>query len=150
MPEDFVNAELNRLLVAVRRSLLQYMGECWPWTDPKHQEAQQRFVRLIGRQESGIANVVELLVRRGWIVDFGVYPTEFTDLHYVALDFLIARAVDNQRSVLAEVEAHVGACASDPEAFALVQHVAAVEREVLDELQAMQRTGNTTAGISAG
>lgn len=146
MTESFVNAELNRVLVVLRRSLLQYMGECWPWTDPRHQAVRERFDRLISRQEANIASLVEQLIRRGWHVDFGVFPTEFTDLHYVALDFLLTQAIKNQQAAVAEVQAGLAACAGDPEAFAHLQHIAAVERDNLDELKAMAASGNVAAG----
>jgi len=150
MSEDFVSAELNRVLVVLRRSLLQYLGESWPWTDPKHQEVHDRFLQLVGRQQTGIERLVETLVARGWIMDFGVFPTEFTDLHYVALDFLLAQTVDNQRAVVHEFELAIDACAAeDPAALALLQHLAAVERDNLDELQAMSRNA-PAGGVSAG
>jgi len=37
--------------------------------------------------------MVELLDQRGWTVDFGGYPTDYTDLHFVSLEFLLSRSL---------------------------------------------------------
>jgi hypothetical protein len=145
MSESDINLQLNRLLIVLRRSLLQYIGECWPWTDPRHQAVRDRLQSLVERQEDGVRRLVELLQRRGWIIDFGTFPTEFTDLHYVSLDFLLAEAVENEKDVSAEIDAGVRACAHDHQAFTLLQQIAATERDILAQLTAMARSATTPA-----
>ena len=138
------NAELNQLLINLNRSLLQYVGEAWPWTANADSPERRTIERLVERQKVWIARLTDLLVARGWTIDFGVYPTEYTDLHYVALDYLLSALASNQTALLADVAQTLMLCRDDVEASSLLNDIRSDQDAALrqlEELAARQRNG---------
>jgi hypothetical protein len=133
------NERLNDLLIDVGRSLLQYTSEAWPWASTEHEQMRDAVERMAGEQREIITALAELLADRGHAIDFGTYPTEYTSLHYVAIDFLLSQLVANQRSVLAACEAVARAAAEDDQAGALLQDIVLSERRHLEELQTIEK-----------
>lgn len=130
------NKQFNRLLINVGRSFLQYVGECWPWTQVDANAERDKINDLVARQQTQIARLVELLVQRdGGAIDFGSYPTEYTDLHYVSLDYLLAQLIENEQLVVAEIDASRRSATDDSEAAELLDQIHSAEQANLKELQ---------------
>ena len=127
------------LFAALSRSLLQYLGEADPWTDPEHADAHATLRRLASNQRRSSSEAAELLSRRHLLPESTTYPSEFTRLHYVALDFAIDRLVANQLGVVATASAARLACARDS-AARVVQRIHAREAEHLAELRRLRDT----------
>src|SRR5262245_44022345 len=106
MPDPQHNERLNALLIRVHRSLLQYAVECWPWTDVDAAAEQATIEGLAREQESYVARMTELLVEREWSVDFGSFP-DWSELHYVALDYLLGKLIVDEELAQQVVECHV-------------------------------------------
>ena len=134
MAETEKNQELQDLLVYLTRSMLQYVGECWPWTG-NHPEERQVIDELVARQRSEIAKLVDLLDARRQPIDFGSYPTEFTDLHYLALDHLLGELIEAEQALVETIEQISRDCAGDAEAETVVKEILAAERENLERLR---------------
>lgn len=128
------SADLNRLVVDLGRSLLQYVGESWPWVPGDAARAEEALQRLVQRQRESVARLTELLIRRNGSIDFGTFPTEYTDLHYVALDYLLEQLIESEQGLVAEVE-HARAGCDDAEASPLLDEILADERGILEELR---------------
>ncbi len=139
MTDASTYAALNELLINLGRSLLQYVGECWPWSDPDTQEAQHKIDELVRIQKSQTARLAYLLYEADWTIDFGTYPTEYTDLHYVALGYLLDQLVHDQLELAQEAERTLPACQDDPEAKRLVGEIQAVQQTIAHELQALAK-----------
>lgn len=135
MADTTINSELNRLLISLGKGLLQYVGECWPWTDLSAVTERQVIESLVAAQAENVASLVEFLQRRRHPIQFGAYPTEFTDLHYVALDFLLTQMIDDQKVQVEMVERAAKGCARDPGAAKLLEHIRTSEREILARLE---------------
>lgn len=133
------NERLNDLLIDVGRSLLQYTSEASLWASSEEEGVQESVERMAAEQREVVAALADLLSDRGHAIDFGTYPTDYTSLHYVAIDFLLDQLVANQRSVLAGCEALERAAAEDDEARALLQDIVISERRHLEELQAIEK-----------
>lgn len=131
------NERLNDLLIDVGRSLLQYTSEAWPWASSEDEQMREKIERMAAEQRDVVAALADLLSDRGHAIDFGTYPTDYTSLHYVAIDFLLSQLIANQRTVLAECEAVERAAAEDDQARALLQDIVLSERRHLKELAAM-------------
>lgn len=129
------SAGVNHLLVVISRGLLQYVGECWPWTQPASDEDRVTLLRLVEEQKTRIHALAEMLIDRGWTIDFGSYPTAYTDLHFVALDYLLDQLVTAQQAVVAEVDAVLSTSTGDPEAGVLLERILKEERRTLSELE---------------
>ncbi|MEX0704440.1 MAG: hypothetical protein WD069_20230 [Planctomycetales bacterium] len=139
MPDHACDAVLNRVLVDLGRSLLQYVGECWPWTPESEEDVRRALDGLVERQREQAARLVELLSRREWPIDFGAYPTAYTDLHYIALDHLLKLLGESESRLLEEVERSAAECAGDAAAAATLAGVAAAQREIVEELRGLCR-----------
>ncbi|MCA8996341.1 MAG: hypothetical protein KDA80_05145 [Planctomycetaceae bacterium] len=130
------NAELNGLLIDLGRSLLQYVGEAWPWiNDDADAAARRQTIRgLVARQQECAAALGRLLDQRDWPVDNGAYPTEYTDLHYVSLDYLLAELVRHESAVLSEIQGARSICSGDEAADVLLAQVAESQQAIVAEL----------------
>ena len=137
---------LNRLLIELGRSLLQYVGECWPWTGAESADERKTLDELVCRQQSNVAQLTGLLAQGATSLDFGAYPTEYTDLHYVGLDYLLQQLAESQRMLVADLEKAVSECRNDSGARELLDEILTAERDILAELQdlksAQQPVGN--------
>ncbi len=148
------NADLNQLLIDLGRSLLQYVGESWPWTSATS-HAQDELQALVRRQQAGIARLASLLNERGWTIDFGTYPTEYTDLQYCALSYLLGQLIEGAVSLRGEVDGLLARSSGDPEAAAILERIAADQLHIVEELRrilAAKTSGaaiTTTAGSAA-
>jgi hypothetical protein len=135
MPDELVNQQLNLALIRLRRNLLQYAGECWVWASSARGRERDVLDRIVADQSHAVAALSDLLVSRHHSIDFGTYPTEFTDLHYVSLDFLHGQLVAEQTRLVQDLEAIEAAVAGDPRAVALLSEIVIVARGHLQQLR---------------
>ncbi len=120
---------LNSLFVLLHRSLLQYLGECSPWTaEDSHQAETLAAIRgIVTKQELDETLLADTLTSAGWVIDCGGYSTSFTDLHYVSLKYLLKQVVISQTDIVKAFEAAAQKYPDSP----LLQTVANNEREIL-------------------
>ena len=135
MPNPSHNQRLNRILIRVYRSLLQYVAECWPWADAQISSEQRTVEQMMREQQIHVGRLVELLSVRGWPIDFGSYPTEFTDLHYIGLEYLLNEIIADETALVAELDRARSEAADDPAAAALLAELAVSERGRLTKLR---------------
>ena len=114
--------------------MLQYVGESWPWTRFDAGTERETIGRLVARQQEQVARLTSLLSIRRWTIDFGTYPTDYTDLHFVALDYLLAQLIESGRAFAVELE-QTAATLQDEQAAALVNVILVDEREIVSQLQ---------------
>lgn len=130
------NERLNDLLVGMFRSLLQYANECWPWSGVADDTEEQQLIRrLADRQQQGAGRLVEILQARGWMIDFSIYPAEFGDLHYVALEHLMKALLRSEQSLIAAIQRELTLSAGDPDVAPALEELLAAERETERQLQ---------------
>jgi hypothetical protein len=134
MADKHSNAVLGGLLVELARCLLQYVGESSPWTGGD--EAERRAINeIVARQQGEIAELAALLDARREPVRLGAYPTDFTDLQYLSLEYLLGRIIENEESLLDLMDRAAADCRGDDEALALIERLSADERENLRRLR---------------
>lgn len=80
---------LNDVLIELSRGFLQYVAESWPWVEEQSQAIGQQVDALAASQRQDVTCIVELLLLREWAIDFGSFPTEYTDLHFISLSSLL-------------------------------------------------------------
>lgn len=130
---------LNDLLIKIGRSLLQYVRESWPWTSAGNSEARRTLERVAEAQIQDVAALVECLTARDHVIDFGTYPTEYTSLHYVSLDYLLSHVIADQEQVVHLCETVLTEQAAELEVVDLLRDLAARERQCLDTLRGLAR-----------
>ena len=134
------NEALNQVLIDLDKSLLSYVAEAWPWTSNGDAAVQANVNELVVRRRENVGRLADLLTRREWPVDFGTYPTEYTDLHYVALDYLLSQLVQDQKRVTAGIERALSAATGDDAAKPLLEEILNDERDTLARLQKLPRS----------
>ena len=138
MTESQNNSQLNLLLINLGRSLLQYVEECWPWSGDGTQG--NPLDALVIAQKETIARLTDLLIQRRWNIDFGSYPTEYCDLHFVALDYLILQLIENQEALVADIEQTQKAFPGDAPALELLSQILSSERDILTKLKGLSKS----------
>jgi hypothetical protein len=140
---------LNRVLARLYRSLMQYAVDCWPWsraTDTAAAETpeQKTIEQMTLRQQEFVARLADLVMRRGGVVDFGSFPDN-SELHYVSLDYLLGKLIEDEQNLIAELQTALSALGHDAEATALVSELLAVETQNVSRLRELSRSVAATA-----
>jgi hypothetical protein len=136
------NEILNNVLIVLGRSLLQYMEEAWPWTHGGNSDHRRAVLNeLIDRQRADIQKLSDLLDARRCAVDFGAFP-DFTDLHYLSLEFVLPHLIENEQAVIREIEAAKTQCASDFEGAALLDEILPGQMSILARLKELGRSAS--------
>jgi len=141
------NAKLNDLVIDLGRNLLQYSHEGDAWTADA--AVEQRLAGWASAQQADVGRIVDVLATRGWPIDLGTYPTDFTDLQFLSLDYLLPKILMNQERLVGELDEAVHTCVDDPEAVDLLREVAANERKIAGELQTQVAAGAGSAATPA-
>jgi hypothetical protein len=128
---------LSDLLNRVRYSLLQYIGESWPWTGKDEQVRHDAFMGLVRRQQFSAERLASLLIDRRAVVPGSNYPKDCSELHFVTLEFAKTRLVDNGTTVVASFKDATSQLADDSEALRLVEQLASDEEQTLEALKSL-------------
>ena len=128
------------LLNIVRRSgqsLLQYVHDSFPWAASEEQNVLADLQSLIQEEREAVATVAHLLQRHHTAVPpFGTFPTSYTGINYVSLDYLLPQLADRERRAAAELEADLGRV-TDTEAHDAVQLVLEMKHRHQKTLETM-------------
>lgn len=147
MNHQMTDSLLNDLLVEIHRSLVQYAAEAWPWSTDQASDLQGAVLSVAERQRQDVGRLVHFLMDRSAHVDFGLYPPEFTSLHYVAIEYLYGQLIENQRSLVRLLDHSIGNLSTDPDAQRLVSQIAISQREGLQKLLSVEVPGGPTGTV---
>jgi hypothetical protein len=131
------NTQLNQLVVDLSCSLLQFVGEVSPWSPANAGAARDAVARLITQQKHHTEQLIDLLTERRWPIEFGLYPAEFTDLHFMSLKAMLPRIIVNQNAIIAELDEAAHTCIDDVDAIGILMTVLAGERQIIAELKTL-------------
>ena len=128
--------QVNELLIAAGRSLLQYTAEAYPWSSSA-KDLREPILRLAHQQQESVRKLVHWLDDEGETIQYGTYPVDYTSLHYVSAEFLQKHLISNQTKVveLATVE-----CREEDEETAhhlFLAEILANEQAILDKLKTL-------------
>ncbi len=135
MSDHQTNFELNQLFISKGRCLLQYVGEAWPWASADDETERQAIEELVSRQRNMIAQLAQFLHQRDWPLEVGTYPTEYTDLQYLSLDYFRRLLVDDAQAVVSEIERTLSMCQSDGEITEMLESFLAEQKSIHAALQ---------------
>lgn len=147
MADRITNERLNDALIDLGRSLLQYAGESWPWTSEDEAGERETVQRLVAEQRETVLQLATLLDERAHRITYGQYPSDYTSLHYVALDYLLDQLAAQQQSLAEELSATAAELAGDEPARAAVAAAAEQAAQHQRELEGLiaQRNSPTAA-----
>ena len=80
---------LNQLLEIHYRSLPTYLTEAAPWTHEGDEQATAAVEDIVASYKAIVTRLADEIQDRNGVVDPGDYPSEYTDLHFLSLDFLL-------------------------------------------------------------
>lgn len=129
------HAVLNRLVIELDCSLLQYVGESSPWMEEGDMERQTMILRLVEQESAVVRQVIDFLASRRWPVEYGTYPTDYTDLQYLSLDFLLTQLVDHAEKNCARIASCQEQMTVDAEITALLNTLLTVQQSISDALR---------------
>jgi hypothetical protein len=127
--------QLNRLLAIHCRSFVQYLRWSKPYVPPGHEDELDTLAAIAADQDALAERVSKLVVDSGALPRSGEFPMEFTDLHDLDIDFLIAAAVRYQEHDLTAVQQVVDALAAAPAARAIAEEALGMSKGHLDSLR---------------
>jgi hypothetical protein len=128
-------------------SLLMYIADAFPWTTSKGAETLTRLHQLSRDEAEAIRALGRFLARhRIPPPPLGAFPSSFTTLNFVALDHLLPRLLDAQRTSTAALEKDLPALTS-PEARAEVEKLLAAKQKTLTGLETLTAGLPTPAGV---
>ncbi len=140
MSEDTTIAVLNALLALQYRSLPMFLRGAAPWTHYGDEKAAQALENIIADQDAMAQRLADRVLGQGGRVDPGEYPMVFTDLHDLALEYLLGPMLEHQRRDVEAIGRCVADLADDPDSRALAEEVLGSERAHLEWLEELVQT----------
>ena len=128
---------LGRLLHILCRSLPMYLEEARPWTRRDDQPAQRALANLVADQRMFSGRVAQTILDLDGNPALGRFPTAFTSLHDLSIEFLMPRIVECQRRDLQAIEQCVHELAGTPMVRPLAEEILGNARGHLDILDAL-------------
>ena len=139
MSDNQLVTQLNNLLINIDKSLLQYAGEVSLWTAIDAEEEREVYHSLVARQKSNSGAILEIILNRRWELTQGTYPTAYTDLHFVAFDYLAAEIAKNEQMIVEIIKETKNAFSEDAEVSALLDRVL---EDTLDNIQQLNKVSS--------
>ncbi|HEV3262154.1 MAG TPA: hypothetical protein VG013_35205 [Gemmataceae bacterium] len=130
-------AVLQDIVRRESRSLLQYVGEAFPWTTPEARGSLTQVQKLVAEERQATDDISRFLFRQHLTPPYlGSYPSDFTTINFVSLEHLLPLLTDAERRAVADLERDVSAV-GDPAARGLVQKLLDMKRQHLKALDAL-------------
>lgn len=95
---------LNRLLQTLFRSLPLYLADARPWVGRDGEELQSVLTSVALDYRSYIERLADTILDLGGPLEVVGFPTEFTDLHDLSVDYLLTRCIELQRRDVGTIE----------------------------------------------
>ena len=141
---------LNNVLIQMARSFLQYVAESWPWVSSDAVSVESQVRVLAARQRQDVAELAALLTRREHFIDFGTFPTEYTDQQFLSLETLIGRVRASHQLVCSRLANTVTSLrtAGDAVGSELLGTLESHERDILKALVEIEQRLSTSTAAS--
>jgi len=128
---------LNRVLSILERSFPQYMCYARPYIPAGRESVMQTIQDVVTGQNALAERVSQQVFESGGLPDHGDFPIDFTDTHDLAIDFLVAEAIDCTNGDIAELQQCVDLLRQSPAAESLASEALGMTKGHLELLQAL-------------
>ena len=127
---------LNNVLIQMACSFLQYVAESWPWVSLDEASVESQVRVLAARQRQDVGALATLLDGREHHIDFGSFPTEYTDQQFLSLHAMIGRLKSSHELVCGRIASALVSLrtAGDSDGSELLGTVESHERDILKAL----------------
>jgi bacterioferritin (cytochrome b1) len=134
---DTIDA-LNRVLNILARSFPQYMRYARPYIPPGRENVMETISDIVAGQDALAERVTHTIFESDGTPDPGDFPIVYTDLHDLAIDFLIRQAIAYQKQTLDDLQQSVDALRLAPAAQSLAAEALGMAKAHLELLQAIE------------
>ena len=141
MVEAKTNQLLEDLLVHQYRSLPMFLTEAAPWTHRGDENATGVLLDIVAYQRELSGRIAAELVQRGCPIDTGGYEMDFLDLHFLALDFLLPRLIENQQNEVTSIGCIAEQLEDDSVAYVLAKEALGAAKGHLESLEELTPQG---------
>jgi ferritin len=128
---------LNELLQVEYRSFPMYLTDACPWTHHGDEKASETLHNVVADQKMMVQRIGEFILDAGGRVETGEYPMEFTDTHFLSLDFLLKELLRYQRQDVATIERIASQLGDARAARELAEETLGMERAHLEAIDAL-------------
>lgn len=128
---------LNELLQIEYRSFPMYLIDASPWTHHGDEKATEALHNIVADQKLMVQRIGEFIFDAGGRVETGEYPMEFTDTHFLSLDYLLKELLRYQRQDVAAIERIVSQLGEARAARELAEETLGMERAHLEAIEAL-------------
>jgi hypothetical protein len=91
------------------RSLLQYVGEAFPYAPVSAEATQRRVAELAREEQEAIGRLIRFLQRHHATPPvLGAFPSSFTTINFISLEHLLPALVKDQQRAVAELQHELG------------------------------------------
>jgi rubrerythrin len=99
---------IHRLISMGSSSLLQYVSEAAPWSADGSHAALDRVVTMAHTERDEVTRLVRLLQKKHLpLAVTGSYPSHFTTMNFVTLDYLLPKLISEHEKERAEFESQL-------------------------------------------
>jgi hypothetical protein len=136
---------LKEIVRRESRSLLQYVGDSFPWTTRQERETLPMLRSMIEEEREAAAALARFLASQRQTPPYlGAFPQSFTTINFISLDYLLPKLVDSEREDIALLE-HSETVATDSDARAHIERILNIKRQHLETLQKLSDQPVTSA-----
>ncbi len=99
---------LERCISMGSSSLLQYVSESFPWSGDQSSAALDRVIAIAHEERAAVTSFIKDFQRnRLRLPPMGSFPSHFTTMNFVSLDYLVPRLIAEHASEIAEIESRL-------------------------------------------
>lgn len=128
---------LNDLMAIEYRSFPMYLTDACPWTHTGDEQASETLLNIVADQKAMAQRIAALILDSGGRIETGEYPMEFTDTHFLSLDFLFKELLRYQRQDVAAIERIVRELSNHRAARELAEEALGMERAHLEAIESL-------------
>jgi hypothetical protein len=126
---------LQEILRRESRSVLMYVAEAYPWTSTVETKTLTDLQQLIAAEREAITQLGRFLVRQRVPLPFlHSFPSHFTTINFLALDFILPRLIENEKHSIADLERDLAAI-TDPTARKELEKLLTLKRQHLPRME---------------
>jgi hypothetical protein len=128
-------ALLQEIVRRESRSMLTYVGEAFPWTSSRGADALARLKEIVATHNNAVAALGQYLTKlRQPLGYLGSYPSNFTTINFLSLEYILPKLVASERANVAALDRDLHSI-SDKDARAQIEKLLDVKKKQLEKLE---------------
>ena len=128
---------IRQFLLRDTSCLLHYLVGAWPWSNRKEQEIIRRLEHLQAEESEEHSRLASVLRKQRLVPPAPSYLSEYSSCHFLALDYLLPRVLEEQKQLLASHQTARLQTVGDPEAEAVLDAFLTHKQKHMAELESI-------------